>query len=226
MGTMNDLGVELRFGIPAYRFALPAGWVRHVPTNAAQEDDIKRASAIFRQANRPDLDAEFRGLMAQTGQAMARTKVFAIYRQEQVELDELLPMSITASALSAADGENLDGWVSDAFRTKGAQFLDEDAQHIVRWRSEPQRPQGARRIDGVSGRTLTYVIPAPGTQRRKALVFTTTIVVPDGDVIPAEIVDALELLSDGMISTFTWESELEEPVLPAVPAAADPTDVE
>ena len=224
MGTMNDLGVELRFGIPAFRFVLPPGWVQHLPTNAAQEDDVKRASAIFRQANRPDLDAEFRGLMAQTNQAMARTKVFAIYRQEQVEMDELLPMSIMASALSAADGENLDGWVSDAFRTKGAQFLDEDAPHIVRWRSEPQRPANARRIEGVGGRTLTYVIPAPGTQRRKALVFTTTIVIPDGDVVPGEVVDSLELLSDAMISTFTWERELEEPVLPAALDRGDSVD--
>jgi hypothetical protein len=217
MGTINDLGVELRFGIPAFRIALPPGWVRHVPTNAAQDDDVKRASAIFKRANRPDLDAEFRTLMAQTTQAMARTKVFEIYRQEQVEMDDLLPMSITASALSGTDGENLDGWVADAFRTKGAEFLD-DARHIVRWSSEPARPSGARRIEGVGGRSLTYLIPVPGTQRRKALVFTTTIVIPDGEVLPAELVDAMELLSDAMISTFTWEQLAEEQAVPEADA--------
>lgn len=218
MGAMNDLGVEMRFGIPPFRFVLPPGWVQRAPTNAAQEEDVRRASAIFRQAGRPDLDAEFRGLMAQTAQAMARTKVFAIYRQEGVELDEMVPMSITASALSAPDGENLDGWVGDAFRTKGAEFLDEESRQIVRWRSAPARPAGSRRIEGVGGRTLTYIIPAPGTQRRKALVFTTTIVQPDGDVVPDEVADVIELLSDAMISTFAWESAQEEPALPVPPS--------
>lgn len=223
MGKMNDLAIEMRFGIPAFRFVLPPGWVEHAPTNAAQEGDVAHASELFKRANRPDLDAEFRTLMAQANQAMARTKVFAIYRQQDVGLDELMPMSITASALSGVDGASLDAWVSEAFRSKGAQFLDEDSPHIVRWRSEPAVPAGARRIEGVGARTLTYVIPVPGTQRRKALVFTTTIVIPDDGGLREEVVDSLEILSDAMISTFVWESELPELVQP--PAEALPDDV-
>jgi len=223
MGKMNDLGVEMRFGIPPFRFMLPPGWVEHAPTNAAQEQDVTRASELFKRANRPDLDAEFRTLMAQVNQAMARTKVFAVYRQQDVELDELMPMSITASALSGVDGANLDSWVAEAFHSKGAQFLDEDSPHIVRWRSDSGVPSGARRIEGVDGRNLTYVIPVPGTQRKKALVFTTTIVIPDGGQLREEVVDSLELLSDAMISTFAWEGELAEPAQPG--AGALPEDV-
>lgn len=130
-------------------------------------------------------------------------------------MEELLPLSITASALDAPDGENLDAWVTEAFRARGAVFLDENLKHIVRWSAETKRPAGAQAIDGVSGRTLTYIIPVPGTLRRKALVFTSTIVIPDGDVIPAEVLDGIELLSDAMISTFAWEQLAEEPAVPA-----------
>lgn len=214
MSEMNDLGVEFRFGIPAFRLILPAGWATHLPTNAAQQEDVRKASAIFMQAGRPDLDAEFRTMMAQANQGMRRTKVFAIYRQQDVPMEELLPLSITASALDAPDGENLDAWVTEAFRIRGAVFLDEHLQHIVRWSAETKRPAGAPAIDGVGGRTVTYIIPVPGTLRRKALVFTSTIVIPDGDVIPADVLDGIELLSDAMISTFAWEQLTEEPAVP------------
>jgi hypothetical protein len=215
---MSDLGVEFRYGIPPFRFVLPPGWVRRMPTSAGQQEDVRKASAIFMRAGRPDLDAEYRTMMAQAGQGMRRTKVFAIYRQENVPLEELLPLSITASALDAPDGGNLDSWVSEAFRTRGASFLDENLRHIVRWASEPQRPEGAAAINGVSGRTLTYAIPVPGTNRRKALVFTSTIVIPDGNVISEDVLGGIELLSDSMVSTFAWEQLAEEP---AVPAAVD-----
>lgn len=214
MSEMNDLGVELRYGIPAFRLVLPPGWVAHLPTNSGQREDVRKASAVFMQAGRPDLDAEFRTMMAQANQGMRRTKVFAIYRQENVPLEELLPLSITASALDSPDAENLDAWVTEAFRLRGAVFLDENLKHIVRWSAATARPAGASAIDGVGGRTVTYIIPVPGTQRRKALVFTSTVVIPDGDIIPAEVLDGIELLSDAMISTFAWERLAEEPAVP------------
>jgi hypothetical protein len=220
---MNDLGVEFRYGIPAFRLVLPPGWATHLPTNAGQQEDVRKASAIFMQAGRPDLDAEFRTMMAQANQGMRRTKVFAIYRQEDVPMEELLPLSITASALDAPVGENLDGWVTEAFRLRGAVFLDEHLRHIVRWSAEATRPAGAPAVDGVGGRTVTYIIPVPGTLRRKALVFTSTIVIPGGEVIPAEVLDGIELLSDAMISTFAWEPLAEEPAIP-VTAEQAPTD--
>jgi len=219
VNEINDLGVEMQFGVPPFRLVLPPGWVRHVPTNAAQQEDVRKASAIFMQAGRPDLDAEFRTMMAQVNQVMRNTKVFAVYRQQDVPMEELLPLSITASLLTAAHGKNLDGWVTEAFRLRGAVFLDDHVKHIVRWVTEAKRPSGASSIDGVGGHTITYVVPVPGTQRRKALVFTSTIVIPDGDVLPAEVLDELALLSDSIVSTFAWERVAEEDAVPAVSPA-------
>jgi len=220
---MSDLGVDLRYGIPPFRFAMPPGWVQVAPTEATKQDELKQASAIFRRAGRPDLEAEYRAMMAQVSEGMRRTKVFTVYRQQDVPMEELLPLSITASALSGTDGDNLDDWVADAFRLRGAEFLNEEMKHIVRWVSEPRRPQGAAPITGVGGRTITYLIPVPGTGRSKALVFTSTIVIPEGEVIPEDSLRGIELLSDAMISTFAWEKLVEEPVVLDGPTAAEST---
>lgn len=88
-------------------------------------------------------------MMARVRQGMARSKVFALYRQEDVDAEELLPMSITASVVDGEDGRNLDAWITDAFRTRGASFL-EDARHVVRWEGEsclsaPRRRPGVGR---------------------------------------------------------------------------------
>jgi len=46
-----------------------------------------------------------------------------------------------------------------------------------------------------------------------ALVFTSTTVIPEGEVIPEESRRGIELLGDAMISTFAWEKLVEEPVV-------------
>lgn len=68
MGKMNDLAIGLRFGIPALGFLLPPGWARG-------RREMSRASEMFKRTNRPDRDAEFRTLIAQANQAMARTRM-------------------------------------------------------------------------------------------------------------------------------------------------------
>lgn len=206
---MNDLRVELRYGIPPFRIALPPGWHRRPASTATEKADLARASELFRQAGRPDLEAQYRAMMARVRQGMARSKVFALYRQEDVEAEELLPMSITASVVDGEDGRNLDAWITDAFRTRGASFL-EDARHVVRWEGEAARaPRGAE-LEQATGWTITYALPVPGSDRTRALVFTTTILTPDGEGISDEAIQGMTLLSDLMISTVAWEQAAPE----------------
>ncbi|MFS0853068.1 hypothetical protein [Microbacterium sp. 179-I 3D4 NHS] len=217
---MNDLRVELQYGIPPFRMALPPGWRRRAASSETEKADLARASQLFRQAGRPDLEAQYRAMMARVRQGMARSKVFALYRQEEVEADELLPMSITASAVEGEDGANLDGWISDAFRTRGADFL-EDAKHIVRWEGEAARaPRGAD-IDKIPGRTIMYALPVPETNRTRALVFTTTILTPDSAAISDDAIRGMTVLSDLMISTVAWEQAVAEPATPDAGAGPD-----
>lgn len=212
---MSDLLVEMQYGIPPFRIALPPGWRQRAASSQTEKTDLTRASALFRQAGRPDLEAQYRAMMARVRQGMKQSKVFAIYRQEQVEADELLPMSITAAAVEGERGANLDDWIAGAFRHRGAAFL-EDARHVVRWESEAGRPPGVSALEHVPARTVTYAIPVPGTNRSRALVFTTTILMPDGSGVSEEEHRAMTVLSDLMISTVAWERALPEEAAPEV----------
>jgi hypothetical protein len=217
---MNDLRVELQYGIPPFRIALPPGWRRRAASSETEKADLARASQLFRQAGRPDLEAQYRAMMARVRQGMARSKVFALFRQEEVESEELLPMSITASAVEGENGANLDGWISDAFRTRGAEFL-EDAKHIVRWEGEAARaPRGAD-LDKIPGHTIMYALPVPETNRTRALVFTTTILTPDSAAISDDAIRGMTALSDLMISTVAWEQAVAEPATPEMPSGED-----
>lgn len=217
MTRVNDLGIDMQFGVPPFAVALPPGWVRVVPTNAAHDADMAAASRVFQRAGRPDLDAQLRSLMLRTRQGMSRAKVFAVYRQQDVEMDELLPMSITAAAATAEDGQSLDPWITEAFRARGAEFLF-DAPHIVRWSAELPPQKGD--FSELGGITLTYVIPVPRSRRTRAVVFTTTILAP-AEGLAEDVQDALETLSDTIVSTFTWSADPLEGVS-AESAAADP----
>lgn len=217
---MNDLLVHFQYGVPPFRMALPPGWKRRATTSETERAELRRGTEIFRQAGRPDLEAQYRLIVAQAHQGMARAKVFAVFRQEDVELDELLPMSMTASMIEGDDGATLDGWIADAFRAKGAEFL-EDARHIVRWRNDAVAPPGIPELETVDATTLTYVLPVPGSERRRALVMTTTILAPDVAVMTAEALSALETLSDLMVSTITWERAQAEPAVPVNAAAEE-----
>lgn len=213
---MNDLRVEMQYGVPPFRIALPPGWRRRAAASETEKADLARASALFRQAGRPDLEAEYRAMMSRVRQGMASAKVFAIYRQEDVEAEELLPMSITASAVEGENGGNLDPWISEAFRLRGAEFL-EDAKHVVRWEGDAARAPRGSDLEQVTGRTVTYVLPIPGTNRSRGLVFTTTILTPDSATITADAIAAMELLSDLMISTVAWEQAAPEAAIPEPP---------
>ncbi|WP_313355083.1 hypothetical protein [Microbacterium sp.] len=219
---MSDLLVEMQYGIPPFRIALPPGWRRRAASSQTEKTDLTRASALFRQAGRPDLEAQYRAMMARVRQGMKQSKVFAIYRQEEVEADELLPMSITAAAVDGERGANLDDWIAGAFQRRGAGFL-EDARHVVRWESEAARPPGISELEDVPARTVTYAIPVPGTNRSRALVFTTTILMPDGSGLSAEEYGAMSVLSDLMISTVAWERALPDEAAPEAVAPGKPS---
>ena len=94
--------------------------------------------------------------------------------------------------------------LTDLFRERSAQFLRDD-HSIVRW--EADTTVGGE-LEGTAARVLNYLIAVPGTGRRTALLFTTTIPYPteEDDGFRDEFIDELCLLSDTIVSTFAWES--------------------
>lgn len=188
--------------VPPFRLILPAGWEQLPADRESVARLRKSASGVFRSQHRPDLDSEFSQMMGLSEHKMKQGGVFALYLQESVPPEEFLPMSMTGAIAQGQLGGTLDRQVSSLFRDQQAEFLTED-RAIVRWQSEVVH---TGKFAGASSRTLSYLIAIPGSERRRAILFTTTIpyVTGEGDE-NRELIDELTLLSDTMISTFAWE---------------------
>ncbi|GHD47281.1 hypothetical protein D9V29_05855 [Mycetocola manganoxydans] len=188
--------------IPPFRLILPAGWEESPADGESVAALIERGRAVFKSQHRPDLDSEFSQLMGLSLRKMKQAGVFALYLQTAVPADKVLPLSITAALAHGQLGGTLDRQVSALFREQSAQFLTDD-HTIVHWQSDVEH---TGRLSGSSSRNLSYLVPIPGTQRRSAVQFTTTIPYPTGDDAETEdLLDDITLLSDTIISTFAWE---------------------
>jgi hypothetical protein len=188
--------------VPPFRLILPAGWEEHPADRDSVTRLIKQGREIFRSQHRPDLDSEFSQLMGLSLNKMKQGGVFALYLQESVPPDEILPLSLTAAVANGQLGGTLDRQVTALFREQKAEFLTDD-RAIVRWRTDVVH---TGTFSGASSRTLSYLVAIPGTDRRSAILFTTTIPYRTGDDAESEqLVDDITLLSDTIISTFAWE---------------------
>ena len=188
--------------VPPFRLILPAGWEEHPADRESVARLVGRSREIFRSQHRPDLDSEFSQMMGLSVNKMKQGGVFALYLQETVPPDEILPMSLTAAVARGQLGGTLDRQVSSLFREQKAEFLTDD-RAIVRWRTDAVQ---TGKLAGASTRTLSYLVAIPGTERRTAVLFTTTIPYPTGGEAENEqMIDDITLLSDTVISTFAWE---------------------
>ena len=190
--------------VPPFRLMLPVGWEELPADESAVRALAERSSEVFRSAHRPDLDVQFRRLLQTAARKMARGRVFALYLQTEVPEERILPISITAAVADGQLGGTLDRQVTDLFRERGAEFLRDD-HAIVRWQADTT---AGGELEGTAARVLNYLIAVPGTGRRTALLFTTTIPHPteDDDGFRDQFIDELCLLSDTIVSTFAWES--------------------
>lgn len=197
------------FPVPPFRLMLPAGWEEVAAGEDAIRSLVERSSDVFRSEHRPDLDVEFRRLLHTAARKMRQGRIFAVYLQTDVPEEQVLPLSMTAAVADGQLGGTLDRQVTGLFREHGAEFLRDD-QAIVRWQADTS-PGGD--LAGAAARVLNYLIAVPGTGRRTALLFTTTIPYPtaEDDGFRDQFVDELCLLSDIIVSTFAWETgpELE-----------------
>jgi hypothetical protein len=189
--------------VPPFRLMLPAGWEELPADRTSIAVLIERSSALFASQHRPDLDVEFRRMLETAYRKMQQGRVFALYLQTTVPAERVLPLSITAAVADGQLGGTLDRQVTALFTERGAEFLTDD-RTILRWQADAA---SGGELAGTRARVVNYLIPVPGTGRRSALVFTTTIPYPteEDDGFRDAFVDELCLLSDTIVSTFAWE---------------------
>lgn len=193
---------ELARAVPPYRLLLPAGWREAPATVDTAQRLIERGSGVMRAAHRPELDAEFRTLVRRAFAQLSAQNAIAVYLQDDVPAEQVLPLSLVVSLRKAPAGGTLDDEVTAMFRSGKAQFLRDD-RAIVRLETD-------RVVDGLDAgtraRQVAYLIAVPGTGRTLALQFTTAIPYPaTEDEETMRMVDELMALSDVVVSTFAWE---------------------
>lgn len=188
-------------GVPPFGIVLPTGWMELQPTREAFQELGREASARFRTAGRPDLDAQLRSLVESASRQFLSRDPVRMYLPRPADGDApVLPLTMTAARVTGPDGRSLDGWVSSLVAEHGAiRFGPGEA--MVRWETSTAPRLQDRRVPI---RSVSYLIPIPGTGRRRALQFTAVIPLGDPPEMPDEVIESLMLLCDAMISTFTW----------------------
>ncbi len=185
---------------PPFRMLLAPGFEQHLVTQQTAAALAQRAGDTFRQASRPDLDAQLSSSLRRSFSAMQKAGSKIVYLPMSPGEEVTLPMSMVGSIVQGANGGSLDPQVSQLFRERGAEFLDV-MKTTVRWESEER---GSGEFAGAISHQINYVIPVPNSGRRRAAMFTTTVLSGVQDPIDDELLRECVALSDAMIATFAW----------------------
>lgn len=182
---------------PGFRILLPAEWASFPVTPELGDQIEQRTRPVFAKAGRPDLDGVFSAQLSQAMQGLQQAGARYVFLPSERSAEKApLALSMIATVIDSPEG-TLDGWVSSKLQA-GAEMLDAEGRIVV-WRERrPGLDEQTHRAQSV------YVIPVPGSGRRRALMFTGTAVVgadaPDDD----EYVAAARMIFDAMVSTVTW----------------------
>lgn len=192
-------GPEDRFGLPEFRIAIPEPWSLIFMTPEEQAKEDAKASTVFKSAGRPDLDAQFKMLALRSRRRMSQSNVFAVIRQQDIELDDFLPLAITLAKLESRDESSLDSFMAEQIHARNAAPL-ERATWAMHWVEDHV---GDAELAGLQGRTLSYAIAAPETGRREAILISATISNPGLDNA-RPVFDALGFFVDALVRSFSW----------------------
>lgn len=187
--------------IPNYRLLFPAGWTRHDVSEESERELLARSRARFKEYGRPDLDFQLTAKVKSTFRQLRSMNAFAMFMQTDAPDEAIVPMSITAAYLRDPHGQSLDSRIAQIFREEGGEFLGSD-RTIVRWsRTHRKLPD----VSDAVNEQLNYAIPVPGTGRRLALLFSTSIVSDEAGSVEDEQRELLIALSDSIMGTFSWD---------------------
>lgn len=186
--------------LPGFRMLFPAGWTRHDVSVDDERALLERMRQKVRPLARPDIEFQLTAAVKSAFRQLAEKDGIAIYLPGLSESGSALPMSITASRLTDPGGTPLDDRVAVLFRDFGADFLGSD-RSIVRWtRTFDRLPT----LDGADSTQVNYLIPVPHTERRIALLFSTSIARDKERDVDETMINHLVTLSDAIVSTFSW----------------------
>lgn len=189
--------------VPPYRLLFPAGWTRHDVTEESERALLERSRAQFKQYGRPDLDFQMTARVKASFRQLRTQNAFALFMMTEAPDNGVIPFSITAAYLRDPHGRSLDTRIAQIFREEGGEFLGDD-RTIVRW---TRSYRGLPDLPGAVNEQINYAIPVPGTERRLALLFSSSILNDDAATVDDPTREMLVTLSDAIMGTFTWATK-------------------
>lgn len=183
----------------SFRMLLPPGWRGFGVDEGAEQTMAGLLRARFQQAARPELEAAVRANVARYFRSLRSSGATGIYLPVDAGEEAPVGMSIVASRFTAPDGSTVAA--SATSRSRGTAGTIDLGPHILhRWTEAQDAPESA---EGVAGRSIHYLIEAPNSDRRRAMMLATGLLHVVGEE-ESEGVALMEALSDGIVGTFRW----------------------
>lgn len=197
-GLRESLGVVPD---PDFEMDLPPGWSRRAVDEETFNVMVSGLKQRLMQQHKPDVFTEARRMLKKSFDDMRQAGAFAFFvATEQSSATLWMPASMIASVRRAEPGSSLDDMARDLIVRRGATPLMDDVR-TLRYQQETTIRLGA---ESVLSRSVTYLIPIPGTKRRRALQivagFGTPLNMPAND----PYVLATTFLFDSCVSTLRW----------------------
>ena len=203
---MTDLRSELIGAppepIPRFRMLGPAGWVMKSLTgdDAAAMFSVDRLPGAA-SAPRQHIE-EYRRMADSAFQSLKDSGAFAVLTpgDESPEWASM-PVSVLCIEHASTPTRPLDALVARLVNHAGAEPMDE-AGRFLRWDSTSLKELGDGRA---RARTINHLVAVPGTQRQRALQFTSTISSPESMPEDDDALIAWEAMIDSMVTSLQWE---------------------
>lgn len=208
MGIADSLRAEL-FGAtkktPPFGLILPQGWAKQPADLNALRDQIHavmgRSPGVDAIRMRAGVDA----ILAQADNAdtQARERMIASVSQVDVPVDDFVPMSMALVWVEAPAGSAMTSMAKQLVAERGAAPLD-DRGTILRWVDRVDHS-----VDGGTVHTVqpTYLIRVPRAPDTALMIRTTILDGGNGEHAAANDIQAMTLLSDGIVATFRWRND-------------------
>ncbi|GGR60128.1 hypothetical protein J2S40_004364 [Nocardioides luteus] len=191
---------------PDFDMKLPPGWSRREVDDQTFDTMVSGLKRRLMQEHRPELYAETRRMLKRSFDDMRQNGAFAFFVATDQDPSTLwMPASMVASIRRPEPGSSLDDLARNLIVNYGATPLMGDVR-TLRYEQEKHIKLGA---DSIVSRTVTYLIPVPGTKRRRALQIVAGLSTPLEMSGEDPYVVSTKFLFDSCVSTVTWQPPVQ-----------------
>ncbi|REJ06914.1 hypothetical protein DY023_04910 [Microbacterium bovistercoris] len=181
---------------------LPPGWEIFDTTEGTERTLLSRARQRLVEAGQlGSYPALAERVKASLAAARGQKAELMIMPTDNGPAWAMVPISILVTVREGTPAATLDQIVTDVIERRGGRALD-SSKHFIRWVDRRRVPIGDEEVGAY---TVVYLTPIVGSQRKKGLQFSATLV-HDPAVDPEQDDDISPWLAalDAHMATFAW----------------------